>query len=139
MSQDIREYLIERFRADADTLRQRAVAIAGAAKPAPGPDVTLSRAMADACDDVAALAAQLPERASVDEIVDALQALLPQLAARTTSVQAQKAPALKAVYVGASTRVQELIAAELRASGLANRSVNPDAPVHDTEFDEDEE
>ena len=53
MSADIREYLIERFRTDAQTLRQRAAAIAGAARPAPGPDAALSRAMADACDDVA--------------------------------------------------------------------------------------
>lgn len=133
MSVDLREYLIERFRTDATTLRQRAAAIAGAAKPAPGPDAALSRAMADACDDVATLAEQLPSRATVEEIVAALRALLPELMTRAHNTQSQKAPAIKSVYIGASTRVQELIAAELQASA------DSAGPEHNTEFDEDDE
>ncbi|MBC8088693.1 MAG: hypothetical protein H7Z40_15625 [Phycisphaerae bacterium] len=139
MAHDIREYLIERFRGDAETLRQRATAIAGATKPAPGPDATLSRAMADACDEVAALAEGLPVRASMEEIIPALQALLPQLSTRAMSPQAQQAPALKAVYMGASTRVQELIAAELRASGASDGSNTDPAFANDADFDEDDE
>lgn len=139
MAQDIREYLIERFRLDAETLRQRAAAIAGATKPAPGPDAALSRAMADACDDVAALAEQLPVRASMEEIMPALHALLPELSARAITVQAQKAPALKAVYIGASTRVQELISAELRAAEASGGSTVDGASVSEADLDDNDE
>lgn len=113
MAADIRDYLIERFKTDGATLRHRAEAIAAAPKPPPGPDATVSRGMADACDEVAALAEQLPVRASVEEIIAALKALLPRLQALANGPHAQKTPAIKSVYVGASTRIQELITAEL--------------------------
>lgn len=139
MSADIREYLIERFRTDGATLRHRAAAITAAPKPPPGPDAVLSRGMADACDDVVALAEQLPSRASVEEIIAALKALLPELAALGSSAQSQKWPAIKSVYVGASTRVQELITAELNASGVSGGSAEGDTSDDDAKFDEDEE
>lgn len=132
MSSDIRDYLIERFRSDAATLRQRAATIAAANKPAPGPDAPVSRAMADACDEVASLSEKLPERASVAEIVAALEAMLPALTTCANQPAAQKTPAVKSVYIGASKRIQELIAAELNAARQG------DAPPIDQD-DEDEE
>lgn len=144
MAADIRDYLIERFRTDGATLRQRAAAISAAPKPPPGPDAALSRGMADACDAVAALAEQLPVRASVEEIIAALKAMLPELQQHANSLQAQKSPAIKSVYVGASTRVQELITAEL--SALSTNSAGPgvtgdepnadDTDIDDTDIDD---
>lgn len=122
MTGDIRDYLVDRFRADAATLRQRAESLTGTSKPTAGPDASVSRAMADACDDVAELALQLPVDASVPEIVSALQALLPKLTALASRVGVTSPPALKAVYHGAATRIQELISAELAASSVTDVS-----------------
>lgn len=129
MSADIREYLIERFRGDATTLRQRATSLAGAKKPSPGPDAALSHAMATACEDVVALAEQLPVNAPLDEIVAALQAMLSELSKRANSPAASAAPALRSVYAGATTRVQELITAE--KSALASQSAGVDDSTDD--------
>ncbi len=116
MSEDIREYLIERFRGDAATLRQRAASLAGAKKPSPGPDAALSTAMAVACEDVVALADQLPVNAPLDVIVTALQHMLSELAQRANAPASTASPAVRSVYAGATTRVQELISAETNAS-----------------------
>ena len=115
MSSDIRTYLVERFRSDADTLRQRAAALGSAAKPAAGPDAILSRRMADACDDVAHLAELLPVDCTLVEMLTALQALIPELNRRANAPELNSVPAIRSVYVGAATRVQELIAAESRS------------------------
>ena len=115
MPADIREYLLARFQTDAATLRQRADALNGESKPSPGPNALLSSAMADACDHVAALAEELPQHATVDVMLDALQALVPKLMLVANSPAATTAPAIRAVYMGACTRVQELIAAETNA------------------------
>jgi hypothetical protein len=58
----------------------------------------------------------LPELASLEDILAALRALLPELAKRAASKEAMAAPALRSVYAGAATRVQELITAESRAA-----------------------
>ena len=109
MPGDIREYLTERFRSDAATLRQRASALKNG-KPQFGPDAQLSNAMATACEDVASLADALPQHASLPDMLEALNALRPTLDARANDVALVKMPAVRAVYVGASTRVQEVIA-----------------------------
>lgn len=111
---DIREYLLDRFTTDASTLRQRADALRGAPKPSAGPDAVLSAAMADACDHVVALVEQLPVDAPVDAMLDSLKALVPKLMQIAASPEASKSPAIRAVYVGACTRAQELIAKESR-------------------------
>lgn len=124
MSFDIREYLADRFRNDAETLRTRAAAMlanapagrdrSGGQSPA-GPNAALSRTMADACDDVATLAEALPEDASLPTMLAALDALVPELRMRADAPALAATPAVRAVYIGAITRVQEVIAAERRA------------------------
>ena len=117
VSSDIRSYLVERFRSDAATLRQRAAAIASAPKPIAGPDAMLSRRMADACDEVASLSELLPTTCTLNEMLIALHGLVPELQRRANDSQLNALPAVRSVYVGAATRVQELIAAESNARG----------------------
>lgn len=119
---DIRSYLVERFRSDAATLRQRSDGLSSVSGTVVGPDAALSRHMADACDEVAGLAELLPADCSVTDILVALQHLLPELARRAADPALSAAPAVRSVYAGAATRVQELIAAESRLSG----EVSPD-------------
>lgn len=140
MPADIREYLIERFRADAITLRDRvrmlqASSARPGSKPVAGPDVALSAAMADACDHVVELATQLPERASLEDIVAALRSLLPTLTAHGSGAPASVPPAVRSVYAGAATRVVELIAAETREAS----EVGDQDEIDDTDDVEDEE
>ncbi|MGV3707204.1 MAG: hypothetical protein ACO1Q7_00050 [Gemmatimonas sp.] len=115
MSVDIREYLLERFSEDASTLRKRAAAMQGSRTAQSGPGSAVSSAMADACDEVVKLATTLPEDSTVDEIVAALRAMIPGLERLAASKEAETAPPVRAVYLGAIKRVQELIAAETRA------------------------
>lgn len=133
MPADIREYLIERFRGDAATLRQRAASLAGVKNPSPGPDASLSTAMAVACEEVVALAEQLPVNAPLDEIVSALQNMLPELAKRANDPVAAASPAVRSVYAGATTRVQELITAE--TSAMAS-SADDNEELHDADLDD---
>lgn len=101
---DPRDYLLDRFRTDAQTLRERIAALeAGASRP--GPDAATSRAMAAACDAVVDLLSATgtgtrgATTADVDGMVPTLQALAQQHAAQ---------PAVRAVYAGAATRIREL-------------------------------
>ena len=116
MPPDIREYLLDRFRTDAATLRERADSLNSVTKPSPGPNAALSTAMADACDHVVALAEQLPEHAPVGVMLEALRVLVPKFLHVANSPEAAALPAIRAVYMGACTRAQELIAAETNAS-----------------------
>ena len=116
MPSDIREYLLDRFKTDAATLRQRADSLIGVSTPSAGPNAALSTAMADACDHVVALAEQLPEHAPVGVMLDALKVLVPKLLQVANSPEALASPAIRAVYQGACTRAQELIAAETNAA-----------------------
>lgn len=138
MAEDIRDYLIDRFSSDARTLRERAAALAEAKskgqKPAPGPDAGVSLAMAEACDEVVHLAHKLPEHAPLSDIIDALKLMLPELHSRANNSASQKSPPVRSVYMGAGTRVQELIAAEQNAaSGTGAQNAAP----HDAEEDEE--
>ena len=116
MSADIREYLLDRFNTDAATLRQRAHSLKGETKLSPGPNAALSTAMAEACDHVVALAEQLPQHAPVDVMLDALKVLVPKLIQIANSPAVAASPNIRAVYMGACTRAQELIAAETNAT-----------------------
>jgi hypothetical protein len=135
MSGDIREYLTERFRSDAITLRERANALKASSKPVVGPDATLSNAMADACEHVATLAEALPQHSSLPEMLAALNALLPVLNSHAEQPSLARTPAVRAVYVGAATRVHEVIAAEARAASAALDGDN----VEDNTDDDDED
>lgn len=104
-------YLQDRFRADADTLRQRAVALR-AGPPQPGPDATTSDRMADACEDVTMLMASVPHHDDAQAMIDAILALVPQMQERAESER--HAPPVRAVYAGAATRIREVAEAERR-------------------------
>ncbi|MEO7996009.1 MAG: hypothetical protein ABI852_01125 [Gemmatimonadaceae bacterium] len=136
MSADIRDYLIERFRGDAETLRARAASLAGVKKPSPGPDAALSTAMAVACDDVVGLAEQLPVNAPLNEIVSALQLMVPELTTRANAPASMAAPAIRSVYAGACTRVQELISAE--TSAMNNDALALDGDEYEGELLDDD-
>ena len=138
MSADIREYLTDRFRSDASTLRERANALQASKKPVVGPDAALSFAMAHACEEVAALAELLPEHASLDAMMVALNTLLPTLNARANDPALAKTPAVRAVYAGAATRVQEVIAAEARAAEAESVGGVDDEELSEDEFGDDE-
>lgn len=145
MPGDIREYLLDRFRADASTLRQRAASLQGVGKPSAGPNAVLSTAMANACDNVVALAEQLPENASVGVIIEALKMMVPKLTQLANSAEAVASPAIRSVYVGACTRAQELIAAETSAANtnvgqpIGSPSDLDDDVLLDDDFEDDDE
>ncbi len=107
MTPSARNYLRDRFRADADALNARALALEGGALPA-GPDAATSRRMAAACADVVAMLETVPDS------LDAIVSLLPPLEHRA----AQEASLLpvRAVYLGAATRIREIAIAEARAA-----------------------
>lgn len=121
MIQTARDYLADRFRADAAALRDRAHTLQGGAK-VPGPDIATSRAMAGACDDVAAMVSAVVDDGDAGSALAALTALIPLLQQRAA---AQPHPAVRAVYAGAATRIREIEVAEARAS---DPSATPPAP-----------
>ena len=131
MPADIREYLLDRFRTDATTLRQRADSLNDVSKPSPGPNAALSTAMADACDHVVALAEELPQHVSVHVMLDALKVLVPKLMQVANSPTVVASPSIRAVFMGACTRAQELIAAETNATEPS--ATEPDEADYDRE------
>lgn len=112
MSQSAREYLAERFKSDAAVLRERADAMGRGAKVA-GPDMATSRAMADACEQVAMMISAVVQNGDAGQALDALGALIPLLEQRAN---AQRHPAVRSVYAGAATRIREVRAAEADAN-----------------------
>ena len=104
-----RTYLIDRFRADAAALRQRVVLLQSGAPPL-GPDALTSLRMAEACDDVIAIVEAIPESDETTAVVSTLTAIIPLLERRAAA--ASDAPAVRAVYAGAATRIREIAAAE---------------------------
>lgn len=116
MSQTAREYLAERFKSDAAVLRERADAMSRGTK-VPGPDMVTSRAMADACEQVAIMISAVVQPGDADHALDALGALIPLLEQRAN---AQQHPAVRSVYAGAATRIREVRAAEADAALAAH-------------------
>jgi hypothetical protein len=106
-----REYLLSRFRTDADTLRQRAESLSSG-PPQPGPDAVMSRAMATACNDVVAMVEAIPEQSDAVGMIGTLTALIPLLDVRAAAVK--NMPPVRAVYAGAATRIREVADAEAR-------------------------
>lgn len=125
-----RDYLLDRFRADGDTLRQRAAALRrGPAQP--GPDATTSLQMASACEDVFAMIEALPADAAVSEMLDALSALIPLMEQRAA---AANVPPVRAVYVGAATRIREVASVERQHAVL---QIAEDGVLHDDSADDE--
>ncbi len=113
----MRAYLLDRFRTDGETLRQRVNTLRtrGATRSGPsqpGPDAAMSERMANACDDVVAMIEAIPEHDDVEVVAGTLRALIPLLEQR--AAQSVAAPPVRAVYVGAATRIREVVDAELR-------------------------
>ncbi len=109
MPSPIAEHLADRFASDARALRARAEALAaaargpggpgGRARPV-GPGADATRRMADACDRVRALFAEVPD----DE---AARALLPTLAGLVAGARADDE---RHVYAGAVSRLSDALA-----------------------------
>ena len=113
MTMDARQYLLDRFITDAATLRGRAATLRNA-PPAAGPDATTSTKMAEACDRVAELIQSLPDDEPPGIMLQSLATLT--LPLEELSRKQAEAPAVRAVYAGAATRIRELLEAEASAA-----------------------
>jgi hypothetical protein len=113
MSLSARDYLVDRFRTDAQVLRERADAL-DRGSSMPGPDAATSRRMAEACDDVITMLQAIATNGHADAVVESLLALVPLLEQRA---QQQTLPPVRAVYAGAATRIREVRDAERQAGG----------------------
>ena len=115
MPQTARSYLLDRFRTDAVALRQRADAMAArSAAPVPGPDAVMSRRMAVACERVVAMLDAVSEADDSAQAMATLLALVPLLEQHASNEAS--APPVRAVYIGAATRIREVQAAESKAT-----------------------
>ena len=136
MTASPRRYLAGRFRADAEALHQRASALGAApargGPPRGGPDAAMSTRMAVACETVVALVEGVQAGATEGE---GLAALIPVLEARAAAHLAE-AP-VRAVYVGAATRVREVLQAA--QGGVATDEDADEATDEDADEDADEE
>ena len=133
MADTARDYLAERFQADAEALRERVSSMARGAK-IPGPDAATSRAMADACERVAAMVQAVVQPDEAAASLEALAALIPLLEQHAAS---QSHPAVRAVYAGAATRIREIQAFEANANADANAHPNADAHSDADDGDDD--
>ncbi|MBL0940236.1 MAG: hypothetical protein IBJ03_15180 [Gemmatimonadaceae bacterium] len=132
MTEDARTYLRHRFTHDATQLRER-VAQMRKGTNIPGPDANTSQRMAEACDDVVTMLESLPQHSDPALTVESLLALVPQLEKRA---QGAGVPPVRAVYMGAATRVKEVAAAEAKAASGADED---EADIGDDEEDEDDD
>lgn len=126
------QYLLGRFRTDASALRERAAALRNQ-KPKGGPDAATSLRMAEACDEVVAMIGAIPENDDPAVVIEALTALIPLLERRANAVSGS--PPVRAVFVGAATRIREIADAEARAG----QPITNDNDDDDDDFDEDED
>ena len=113
MSDEARQYLLERFLSDAKTLRSRAASL-GVSRPPAGPDAATSTRMAEACDRVAALIRSLPANEPPGIMLQSLATLA--LPLEDLARESADSPAVRSVYVGAATRIRELLAKEASAA-----------------------
>lgn len=117
MPHTAREYLVHRFRGDAQVLTDRVAALQRGTK-IPGPDAATSRRMAEACEAVASMVESIaPQERAADEL-DAIVALIPLLEQRARD--AGMLPPIRAVYAGAATRIREVQTAEAAAASSAS-------------------
>lgn len=131
MPQTAREYLVHRFRGDAQVLTDRVAALQRGTK-IPGPDAATSRRMADACEAVAVMIESIaPQQHAADELA-AIVALIPLLEQRARD--AGMLPPVRAVYTGAATRIREVQTAE--AAAAASSAASDAHAMHDEIDDE---
>lgn len=116
-------YLLDRFRTDADALRQRSTALRGG-PPQPGPDAPTSLRMAEACDEVVAMVGAIPDGGDTAQLIATLTALIPLLERRAAA--AANAPPVRAVFAGAATRIREIADAEARVQQEAADDIDED-------------
>jgi hypothetical protein len=133
MPQSAREYLMHRFRGDAEALRERVAAMQRGNK-LPGPDATTSKRMADACQDVVALLEGVAPHEDAAVELDGIVALVSVLEhkARDTATL----PPVRAVYAGAATRIREVQDAEATARSADHATDADDEDMVD-EIEED--
>ena len=131
MTTTARDYLVERFESDAAMLRERVAVLARGTKVA-GPDAATSRGMADGCEEVAAMLRAIVSTGEASRDLEAVMALVPLLEHR--AAEPKLLPAVRAVYVGAATRIREVWLAEARLAEAA--LANGDAP-EDADADAD--
>jgi hypothetical protein len=131
MTTTARDYLVERFESDAAMLRERVAVLARGTKVA-GPDAATSRGMADGCEEVAAMLRAIVSTGEASRDLEAVMALVPLLEHR--AAECKLLPAVRAVYVGAATRIREVWLAEARLAEAA--LANGDAP-EDADADAD--
>lgn len=136
MAESAREYLMHRFRGDAQSLRERVAALQRGTS-LPGPDAGTSLRMAEACDEVVRLLEALAPHDDGDAELAAIVSLVPLLDERAKASAAS--PPVRAVYAGAATRIREVQAAEARADGQNAHTVpdasNEDAPENHGEHE----
>lgn len=134
MAETAREYLMHRFRGDAQSLRERMSALQRGAN-IPGPDAATSGRMADACDEVVQLLEGIGAHDDVPGELAALVALIPRLEERAKG--GGQLPPVRAVYAGAATRIREVEAAEARADA-SNARGGHDGDDDDGDIDDDD-
>ena len=83
--------------------------------------------MAEACDEVVAMVSAIPDGDDAAAVIASLTALIPLLERRAAAVAS--APPVRAVFVGAATRIREIEEAEASAG----------QPLAHDDDDEDEE
>ena len=130
MAETAREYLIHRFRGDAQALRFRCEVLQRGTK-VPGPDLPTSRQMASACDTVVGLLEAIAPHHESAAGLSALVALIPVLEQHARGHSAS--PPVRAVFAGAATRIREVEAAEQRAAP----SAADDGDADDGDADDD--
>ncbi len=132
MAETAREYLIHRFRGDAQSLRERTTSLQRGAN-IPGPDAATSGRMADACDDVVQLLEGIGPHDDAQRELAALVALIPLLEDRAKA--GGQVPPVRAVYAGAATRIREVDAAEAKAR---SSDASDDDDTVDDDVDDDD-
>lgn len=120
MPSEPRAYLLERFQSDAAALRQRADMLRARGSASidqpPGPDAATSERMARACEDVVAMLEAIPDGSDPSAVLASIAALSPLLDQRAQREAA--APAVRAVYAGAATRIREVQQADAASRGM---------------------
>ena len=139
MNSSARDYLLNRFQSDAETLQARALSLEGGATAA-GPDAATSRRMAQACRDVVHLLGAIPPSPDGEREFEVLGALIPVFELRAQAEIAT--PAVRAVHMGAATRIREILVAESRVGvehDIAAADAAADDDAGDDSADDDDE
>ena len=134
MAQTAREYLMHRFRGDAEALRSRCEVLQRGTK-VPGPDLPTSRQMATACDTVVSMLEAIAPHEDAAAELSALVALIPVLEQHARGHA--MSPPVRAVFAGAATRIREVEAVEQRAAQSAADDGDGEHVDADVDVDDD--